>query len=184
MMRSLILALALIPALAQAQYRCEMNGRSVVQSEPCTAPVKSGKYRCFVDGEVVYSEASCTTIKSRDTLAKEAKAASDADNAKRQAEAAVKEAGDRPNFTRRISYAQRATALHLRDPDSARFASSRVSWFSGTPAVCGLISGRNGFGGYGNHVRFVTIDDWVEIDDGKIYKEFDKHWNQYCGPSA
>lgn len=164
-----------------AQYRCDIGGRSVVQSEPCPAPGKTGKYRCFVDGEVVYSDASCTTIKSRDTIAKEAKAADDAATARRRAEAAVKEAADRPNFARRIMFAEQATARHLRDPDSARFTASRVSWYSGYAAVCGLVSGRNGFGGYANPVQFVAIDDWVEIADGKG-NTFDKHWEKSCGP--
>jgi hypothetical protein len=142
----------------------------------------AGKYRCFVDGQVVYSEAPCLTIKSKEVLAREAREAEAAETAKRKAEAVRLEATDRPNFERRILLAQRVTARYLRDPDSARFDRAFVSWFSGNAVVCGLVTGRNGFGGYGQPVRFVTWDDWVTLDDGKIYKEFDKHWSKYCGP--
>lgn len=158
MKKVLILALAFLPAVSLAQYRC------------------------YVDGEVIYTATSCTKIKSRDTLAKEAKAADDAATSRKQAEAAVKEAGDRPNFSRRILLAQQATARHLRDPDSARFGSSRVSWFSGYPVVCGLVSGRNGFGGYANAVRFYAFDDFAVIDEGKGYSGFDEQWVKNCGP--
>lgn len=177
-----VLFLALLPGVAMAQYRCDVGGRSVVQSEPCPVAGKTGKYRCFVDGEVVYSESSCTTIKSRETLAKEAKAAEDLDIAKRRATAAVSEAADRSNFDYRISLAQKVVARQLRDPDSARFAATRVSWYSGLPVVCGLVSGRNGFGGYANPVHFFAIDTMAEIDDGKAYKGFDDQWKKYCGP--
>lgn len=176
-----IVMLALLPGAAIAQYRCDIAGRSVVQSEPCPAQVKAGKYRCYVDGEVVYSDASCTTIKSKAQLAAEAKATEDADVARRKANAAIREAADRPNFPRRILLAEQAAARRLRDPASARFGSSYVSWYSGDAVVCGLVSGRNGFGGYANAVRFVVWDDWVEIDDGK--GDFGKHWAKYCGPA-
>lgn len=176
----LLLSLS-VPAFAQ--YRCVVDGKSVVQSDPCVdANRSSGKYRCFVDGQVVYSDASCTAIKSKEVLAREAKEAEAVDVAKRKAEAGRLEAADRPNFERRIMAAQRVTARHLRDPASARFDSAFVSWFSGSAVVCGLVAGRNGFGGYAQAVRFVTLDDWVTLDDGKIYKDFDKHWSTYCGP--
>lgn len=174
-----LLVIAWAP-VALAQYRCDIGGRSVVQSEPCPAVAKPGKFRCFVDGEVVYSDASCTTIKSKAQLAAEAKAAEDAAASRMRAAATAKEAADRPNFARRIMVAEQATAKRLRDPDSARFTASRVSWYSGYAAVCGLVSGRNGFGGYANPVQFVTVDDWVEIADGKG-NTFDKHWERYCG---
>lgn len=172
-----------VSGAAFAQYRCIVYGKPVVQSDPCAEANRSaGKYRCFVDGQVVYSEASCTTIKSKQTLASEAKEAEEAEIAKRRAEAVRLEAADRPNFARRILAGQRVTARHLRDPGSARFDRAFVSWFSGSAVVCGFVAGRNGFGGYAQPVRFVTWDDWVTLDDGKAYKEFDKHWNKFCGP--
>ncbi len=181
---ALLVSMLILPVVANAQYRCNVDGRSVVQSEPCAdAKRKLGKYRCHVDGEVVYSDASCTTIKSKEVLAREAKEVEAADVAKKQAQAKRREAEDRPNFSWRILQAQRITARHLRDPDSARFQNSSVSWFSGVAVVCGLVSGRNGFGGYAQPVRFFTWDDWVTIDDGKPFKEFDKGWNENCGPN-
>jgi len=180
---ALLVSMLIMPVVANAQYRCTVDGRSVVQPEPCVdAKRKVGKYRCYVDGEVIYSDASCTTIKSKEALAREAKEVEAADVAKKQAEAKRLEAADRPNFPRRILQAQQMTARHLRDPDSARFQNSFVSWFSGSAVVCGTVSGRNGFGGYAQPVRFVTWDDWVSIDDGRVIMEFDKHWNKFCGP--
>jgi hypothetical protein len=165
-------------------YRCNVNGRSVIQSEPCfEEAAMGGRFRCFVDGQVIYSAASCSTIKSKDTLAKEAKEAEAADIAKKKAAAKRLEAADRSNFAMRILRAEQATVRNLRDPDSARFNSSFVSWFSGYAVVCGLVSGRNGFGGYAQAVRYYAIDDYVVIDDGKAYKNFDQHWLDSCGPN-
>jgi len=184
-MRVLVaLILGFVATAVQADpYRCNVGGRSVIQGEPChdeTAQV--GQYRCFVDGEVIYSKAPCSTIKSKETQAKEAKAAEEADIAKRRIAARRLEATDAANAPRRILLAQQVTARHLLDPDSARFRSSFVSWYSGTAVVCGFVSGRNGFGGYAQAVRFYAIDDYVVIDDGKAYKSFDQRWLASCGP--
>jgi hypothetical protein len=179
---SLLICLLLVAGAAQAQYKCVVGGRTVMQPEPCADPANYGKYRCFVDGEVVYSEVSCAKVKSKEALAREAKAADDADNAKRRIEAGRLEAADRPNFARRILLAQQHTARHLRDPSSARFDGAFVSWFSGHAVVCGLVAGRNGFGGYAQPVRFVTWDEWVTLDDSRAITGFEKHWDKYCGP--
>ena len=178
-----VIFVLLFAASAQAQYRCNIDGRSVVQSEPCAdSKPKIGKYRCYVDGVVIYSEASCSTIKSKETLAREAKEIEAGDVAKRRVEGKRLEAADRPNFPRRILLAQQITARYLRDPASARFQGVFVSWFSGDAVVCGMVAGRNGFGGFAQPVRFVTWDDWVTLDDGREITAFDKHWNKYCGP--
>ncbi len=44
----------------------------------------------------------------------------------------------------------------LKDPDSARFSNTFVSKISGVPVVCGLVSARNGFGGYSEPQLFVS----------------------------
>ena len=139
------------------------------------------QYRCFIDGEVVYSQTSCIKIKSKAVLANEAKAAEQADVEQRKVKAKELEAADRPNFQRRMLFAQQVTARHLLDPDSARFGTSTVSWYSGSAAVCGMVSGRNSFGGYAQPVLFVTIDDWVTLDDARERTEFDAVWKKYCG---
>lgn len=183
MRKTICLALLFMTMTAQAQYKCTISGRAVVQDEPCaTERAVSGKYRCWVDGEVVYSGAPCATIKSKEQLANETKAAATVETQKRIAEAKRLEAADQKNSARRILYAQQETARHLLDPDSARFGASYVSWYSGSAVVCGVVSGRNGFGGYAQPVRFVTWDDWVTIDDGKVITAFDEHWGKYCGP--
>lgn len=182
-MKAILAVLFLFFAIpSHAQYKCVVGGRTVIQPEPCADPANYGKFRCFVDGEVIYSDKSCATIKSKDALAREAKAAEEAEIAKRRIEAERLEAADRPNFPRRILKAQQTTARYLRDPSSARFDSSFVSWYSGNAVVCGFVAGRNGFGGYAQPVRFVTWEDWVTLDDGRAITGFEKHWDKYCGP--
>lgn len=181
MKRLLAFSFLVISASAAAQHRCDIGGKRVIQETPCAAE-KPGKFRCLVDGEVVYSDASCTTIKSKAQLASEAKEAAAAETKRRVAAAKVLEDADRKNFSQRISLAHAETSRNLRDPSSARFDASVVSWYSGKPVVCGLVAGRNGFGGYAAPVRFVTWDSWVTIDDGKRITAFDEHWDKYCGP--
>jgi len=182
----IVLLLMMSPALAQ--HRCSVGGKIVVQSEPCVSSAP-GKFRCYVDGEVIFSERSCSTIKSKDQLAAEekdrarkAKELADAEVARRLVEAVKLEAADEPNFLRRTIEAKRVTAQRLRDPSSARFDGALVSWFSGSAAVCGVVAGRNGFGGYSQPVRFVAIGSWVELDSDDYKAIFDNHWNKYCGP--
>lgn len=172
-----------------AQHKCISNGKATIQESPCqngaAAPsekqtLNGGKYRCFVDGEVIYSDRSCTTIKSKETLAREAKDAKRADIAKRQADAKRLEAADQSNFSARIHRAERQTARHLRDPDSARFDQSFVSWLSGSAVVCGYVAGKNGFGGYSKPVRFYVIDDLVTIYDRDSSSAFFEDWWKYC----
>lgn len=172
---------------ALAQYKCTNNGKVIFQEHPCstaTEPEKhlpsAGKYRCFVDGEVIYSEKSCTTIKSKETIAREAKEAKRAETEKRKAEAKRLEAADQSNFSTRIYMAERRAARNLRDPDSARFEQSFVSWLAGVPAVCGRIAGKNGFGGYSKLARFYVIGDDVAFDDSKSFDRFNEGWGTYC----
>lgn len=165
---------------ALAQYKCVVGGRTVVQPEPCADPANYGKYRCFVDGQVVYSEVSCTKVKSKADIEREAAEAEQAEQAKRAAAAVKLEEADRRNFTRRISLAEHATARHLRDPDSARFSGSFVSWLAGVPVVCGLVSGRNGFGGYAQPARYFAIDDMVTIETPGGDSLFRQQWARYC----
>ncbi|MFZ2269053.1 MAG: hypothetical protein WAV95_15870 [Azonexus sp.] len=178
----LIASLVALPAFAQEMNRCIVGGRSVIQEAPCAAEKPTtGKFRCFVDDEVRYSDVSCAQIKSKEVLAKEAKEVADAERAKNATAAKLLEKADRPNFSYRIAKAEKVTAQQLRDPDSARFKYTRVSWFSGFAVVCGMVSGRNGFGGYSNPVRFFAIDDLVTVDENKSYLSFDDQWAKYCG---
>lgn len=150
----------------------------------CLLLVSAGaqaQYRCFVDGEVVYSEVSCTKIKSKAQIAAEAAEADRAEQAKRAAAAGKLEEADRGNFPRRISLAESATARNLRDPASARFSGSFVSWLSGVPAVCGLVSGRNGFGGYAQPARYFALDEMVTIEVAGGDSLFRQQWTRYCG---
>lgn len=184
MKRALLLGVVLsVPIASFAQNRCVVNGRSVIQSAPCEVQNQpAGKFRCYVDGAVVYSDVSCLTIKSKAVLAQEAQDKEAAEAAKRKVEAKRLEDIDRPNFPARISVAKRIVALHLRDPESARFQNEFVSWAAGFDVVCGLVSARNGFGGYAQPSRFFVLGDTVEIEGGQLVASFDNYWKKYCRP--
>lgn len=47
----------------------------------------------------------------------------------------------------------------LRDPDSVRFSDVRVFHDGSHIAVCGMVRAKNGFGGYGDPLRFVVLDN-------------------------
>lgn len=58
-------------------------------------------------------------------------------------------------MTFRDGEAKRAIAERLRDPASARIDSWDVFMGEGVPVLCGQVSGKNGFGGYGESVSFI-----------------------------
>lgn len=60
---------------------------------------------------------------------------------------------DRREEARRIEVAQQAVAQELRDPSSAQF--SEVEYYDYD--VCGIVRGKNAFGGYGEPVKFSAI---------------------------
>lgn len=62
-----------------------------------------------------------------------------------------------------IEMTKTTVAGMLKDPGSASFA--RVHWtrYRGKLAVCGEVSGRNGFGGYGERMKFVSLDGQVYL---------------------
>lgn len=115
---ALLVSVLILPVVANAQYRCTVDGRSVVQSEPCAdAKRKLGKYRCHVDGAVIYSDASCTTIKSKEVLAREAKEVDAANVAKKQAEASASATDDKRFDTCRAKLIQAQKLDLLYDMD-------------------------------------------------------------------
>lgn len=68
----------------------------------------------------------------------------------------------------------------LKDPRSAEFSQLSVARHEGTPVVCGRVNARNGFGGFGGRMHFVSggtrgttfVDEEVE--------DFAKAWNTLC----
>lgn len=64
----------------------------------------------------------------------------------------------------------------LVDPSSARFDQVRVTSHF---VVCGLVNGRNRFGGYAGRRRFVVLRSGLTtIDDGSA--AFNRLWQNWC----
>ncbi|MFN4295242.1 MAG: hypothetical protein ACK4FB_00235 [Brevundimonas sp.] len=59
-----------------------------------------------------------------------------------------------------IEVAQASVAQELRDPSSAQFSDVEVR----NEKVCGIVRGRNGFGGYGEPIKFVSVVGIVSLD--------------------
>ena len=69
----------------------------------------------------------------------------------------------------------------LTDPDSAKFmrvAATRFEQGSSVVMFCGFVNSKNGFGGYGQPMRFYGIDRSTMIDDGN--EAFQLGWTRYC----
>jgi hypothetical protein len=84
--------------------------------------------------------------------------------------------------------AQIAVSERLREPDSAKWHGANFAYVLGAQpgiAVCGRVSGRNGFGGYGGAARYLAIvhpgnagsqtDAYVSGDRG-----FNRAWRRVC----
>lgn len=56
-----------------------------------------------------------------------------------------------------------AVSSMLKEPASARFSNVQHSVRRGKFVVCGEVSGRNGFGAYGESMPFVAVDGKVHI---------------------
>lgn len=69
----------------------------------------------------------------------------------------------------------------LRDPDSAVFSGVYVSRKSGSPAICGKVNSRNGFGGMSGPDRFVTGGATAIEGDGTMdAANFQQAWDMLC----
>lgn len=70
--------------------------------------------------------------------------------------------------------AKRRVTVMMKDPDSAKFADIYLVPSGGQVggldigAVCGLVKGKNGFGGYSGYERFVASGTYGNVD-GKTY---------------
>ena len=76
--------------------------------------------------------------------------------------------------------AEKFVKERLKDPDSAKFKAYFTRGQMGVPAICGTVSARNSFGGYGEPKRFISagrreytflegdVDDWPSL------------WDQMC----
>ncbi len=86
-----------------------------------------------------------------------------------------------------------AVKQQLRDPASAVFGPMNIYWdrkLNGyyTPAVCGTVNSKNGFGGYAGEKAFVFIVPLTAVmiegaADQKLAELFVKHYNQLCAGS-
>jgi hypothetical protein len=67
----------------------------------------------------------------------------------------------------------------LKDPDAARFKSDFVGK---DKAVCGMVNGKNSYGGYGGFRRYIVHADnvWVESNDPNEAWKIDMRWAEMC----
>lgn len=71
-----------------------------------------------------------------------------------------------------IDLAQTLVSAQLRDPGSAEFLGSKVVRQGKQQTVCGMVNGRNGFGGMVGYQTFAVIDGEV------ILAQSGKAWNR------
>lgn len=167
---------------AVAQHRCTENGKVVFRETPCSAKSDQPAYRCFVDGVVVFTETPCPKIKTKAQIAaEEASKREEALIAKIEKAKALQEA-DKKNAPMRKIQAETVVQKHMRDPESARFGVAYVSWLSGSPAVCGVVSGKNGFGGYAQPTGYVVVGTTAIIEDRLSPSLFVTFFKDYCAP--
>jgi hypothetical protein len=74
----------------------------------------------------------------------------------------------------RVVRAERNVRESMRDPDSAKFAWSIIGRQG---SICGMVNGRNAFGGMTGNQYFIIINGYIyfERTDG-----FASKWNKYC----
>lgn len=69
----------------------------------------------------------------------------------------------------------------MKDPKSVEFKDLFVSRSGGSPVLCGLVNGKNSYGGYTGFKRFLSVGNAVNMIDTEIdNKEFKSSWNQFC----
>lgn len=69
----------------------------------------------------------------------------------------------------------------LRDPESAQFKDTIVSRRSGSPIVCGLVNGKNAFGGYAGFQRFISAGQSIQILESDMAAgEMNIVWLRFC----
>ena len=79
-------------------------------------------------------------------------------------------------------FAQEEITKRMKDPESVQFRDVFVSRKSGAPLVCGLINGKNGFGGYSGFQRFISGGKVLNIlETDMATGEMDKSWQEFCG---
>lgn len=180
--RLLITALAVsgISMPAIAQYKCLVNGKTVVQNDPCTGSIAPrGKYRCNLYGEVIFQDESCVPKR-----AEERKPFPEPELSRRQTTSISGKNSTSIDPTKDrlwIAQNQELIGRRLRDPDSARFSGSFVSRSSGGPVVCGYVNAKNGFGGYSGPIRFVSGGSVIQVLETDMGQgEMEKLWDQVC----
>jgi hypothetical protein len=81
---------------------------------------------------------------------------------------------------RYIAYHQAKIMERLKDPDSAKFSGLFVSKSSGSPVVCGLVDGKNSFGGYNGYQRFISAGTLQVLSNDMAFGEMDTLWAKLC----
>lgn len=165
---------------ALAQHRCTEGGKIVFRETPCTIETSQPRYRCFIDGNVVFGDTPCPKIKTKAQIKAEEERKKDDELKAKRLKAKELEESDKHNTSRRKIQAEAVVLKNLRDPDSARFGQAYVSWLSGSPAVCGVVSARNGFGGYAQPAGYVVIGNVAVIEDSQSPTIFTGFFKEHC----
>lgn len=79
-----------------------------------------------------------------------------------------------------IEVAKEVVRGKLKDPRSAEFSQVSVARYMGVPVVCGRVNARNGFGGYGGRMHFVSGGTQGTTFVDEEVEDFAKAWNTLC----
>lgn len=79
-----------------------------------------------------------------------------------------------------VEVAKEVVRGKLKDPGSAEFSQVSVARYMGVPVVCGRVNARNGFGGYGGRMHFVSGGTQGTTFVDEEVEDFAKAWNTLC----
>lgn len=170
-----VIFLALLPGVAVAQYRCNVNGQVVLQETSCVGAKTSSR----------------PPVRDEDKTAAQIQAEFEREMAEKnrqpvksqpvQGRPAPQVAADTSRDPMWIIQNQDLVKRKLRDPDSAQFSGAFVSRRSGSPVVCGFVNARNAFGGYAGHQRFVSAGPSLQVLGSDMQVgEMEKLWLKVC----
>lgn len=86
-----------------------------------------------------------------------------------------------PTDSQRIHNAEHSIREMLKDPESARFKNVDVVRVGARRTVCGMVSAKNGLGGYNSPELFFVTDSVAMLASEKSL-HFMEHWDAYCSP--
>lgn len=202
-MKKLLIAAAIVfSAPAMAQYKCTVNGKTTYSDAPCAAVSSSARQarnnevedsplekmnakelQAHFEQEMAKERAEKKRIADQEKAEAAARAAQAERVAQRDAEKAAELKKQKSSFDagQWIARNQSLIKQRLRDPDSARFDRTHVSWKSGSPVVCGYVNAKNAFGGYVGRARFIAAGEAIQVLESDMAAgEMSQLWYQSC----